>query len=797
MYINSLVVKIVEEYLMDHKPEPRTDILESVKKNISRAEETRKQQRFEYNVLQFVQGNNQILKSDEFDKILVDYLHVQTEESLIFKRKVLAALGTATLLDDTELKGRALTILSLAGTRFLKNQDEKGILLLTESFLKWLEFEKDIQPELYGIIKQIEELTAWLLEKSFWVEGYTVLALFHGIQQGRYEKGPALRAHISQALDKLGSKPLFTRLTNGYLVGDERQHLFQNLLLFFEAQAVGYLLERLVQCGDSQERLALLHLIPRFGSLILPLVVKYLQNNPPWSVVRNVLCIIAELGDDTHYSSLKSCFLHEDKRVQYEMICYVVKLGGSERRDRLLDGLSRVHDDLKIFIIQLLAEHAAGDGVALNGLCGLLAEEKAVAPHFRNQLIAAVVAALKAFPCVKSIEILRNLHFDYTGVAGTELLSLQIDEALKFLKPQLRHHQQHFSGSPKNISFESDPQHEQQSLQILAKIEEKLRKLVGKGDMKGVGQLVHEHALVAAQNKNFFLAEKLRDRLLELNPMALNEAVLLGRAIEDEKVSAHSTHHLGVWRDLYAEMTTKAFNELYSVLRQEVYQKGDTIVRTGETDDVLYFLNDGYVSINCLCGANVNFLKRVGPGSILGGEQFFSASVWTVTLKALSSVHFQVLDHAKFLKVAEEFLEIEEELLQYCQKYSGVPDLLRMSGDDRREYPRYRLSLFTQNLLLDPYGNKGKRSFRGELLDISRNGLAFIIKISSRNNAKLLLGRQILTTLQQNTGEVLSECSGVVVGVRYHDMIAKDSTVHIKLSQKIEDAAFTKILALR
>jgi hypothetical protein len=244
-------------------------------------------------------------------------------------------------------------------------------------------------------------------------------------------------------------------------------------------------------------------------------------------------------------------------------------------------------------------------------------------------------------------------------------------------------------------------------------------------------------------------------------------------------------------------MSTKAFNVLYSVLGQEAYQKGDTIVRAGETDDVLYFLNDGYVSVNCLCGANVNFLKRLGPGSILGGEQFFSASVWTVTLKALSPVHFQVLDHAKFLKVAEEFLGIEEELRQYCQKYAGVPDLLRMSGDDRREYPRYRVSLFTQNLLLDPYGNKSKRSFRGELLDISRNGLAFIIKISSRNNAKMLLGRQILTTLQQNSGEVLSECSGVVVGVRYHDMIAKDSTVHIKLSQKIEDAVFARILALR
>ena len=782
---------------MDHKSEPRTDILESVKKSISRAEEGRKQQRFEYNVIQFVNGNNQVLKHEEFVKIVLDYLQVQTEESLLFKRKVLTALGTAALNDDADLKARALKVLSLAGMRFFKNQDENGIFLLAESFSKWLEFEKEVQPELFGIIKEMEELTAWLLEKSFWSESYKLLALFHGIHKGRWEKGPAVRSLIFQSFDKFAAKELFARLTDGYLIGDSRQHLFQNLLLFFETQAAGYLLERLVQCKNSQERLILLHFIPKFGTLVSPLIEGYLQNNPPWSVVRNVICIMSELGDDTHYNSLKSCFLHEDKRVQYEMICYVVKVGGSERRDRLLDGLSRVHDELKVFIIQLLAEHAAGDGVALSGLCEFLEGKTAVTPHCRNQLVAAVVAALKSFPCVKSLEILRNLHFDYSGVVGAELLLLQVDEALKFLKPQLRHHQQRFSRSPKGISFESDPHHEQQSLRTLVKIEEKLRKLAGKGDMKGVGQLVQEHALAAAQNKNFFLAEKLRDRLLELNPMALNEVVVLGRLIEEEKVSSHSTHHLGVWRDLYAEMTTKAFNVLYSVLRQEEYQKGDTIVCAGETDDVLYFLNDGYISLNCLCGGNVNYLKRLGPGSILGGEQFFSASVWTVTLTALSPVHLQVLDHAKFLKVAEEFLEIEEELRQYCQRYAGVPDLLRMSGDDRREYPRYRVSLFTQNLLFDPYGNKGKRSFRGELLDISRNGLAFVIKISSRNNAKLLLGRQIMTTLQQNTGEVLCECSGVVVGVRYHDLVAKDSTVHVKLSQKFEDAVFTKILAFR
>ncbi len=82
------------------------------------------------------------------------------------------------------------------------------------------------------------------------------------------------------------------------------------------------------------------------------------------------------------------------------------------------------------------------------------------------------------------------------------------------------------------------------------------------------------------------------------------------------------------------------------------------------------------------------------------------------------------------------------------------------------------------------------------MTDISRNGFAFIIKISSRKNTKLLPGRQIFSELQMADGEVLVECSGVIVGVRYHDVIAKDSTIHVKLSQKIENTAFSRIIAL-
>ena len=782
---------------MENKSGPESDALEKIRQSISLSEEKRRQQRLEHNLTQIAQSNFQILNNDEFVRGLVDYLLSDNGGDKDLKRKILVSLGDAAIVEDRNVRERTLTVLSLVGEHFLQCSEKGGILLVIHSFCRWLEHENEMLPGLVVVIKRMEELTLWLLEKSFWDEGEKIITLFHLLQSGENEKGAAFRSLVSQTLNKFANKKILKSLTDGYLLGDSRQPLFQNILLFFEDRAATYLFDRVTQGLSKKDRLALIHLIPMFGSRVLPILEKCLKNKPPWEVVRNALCIVSEVGNDSCYSFIEQYFQHEDKRVQYEIIGCVVKFAGSELKNRLLTGLEIVDDELKVLIIQLLVAHAPRDEAVLVGLFDFVERNSTFSSPSKKRLIGAAIAALKSFPSIKSIEILRNLQFRCSKAQGSELLQLQIEEALRSLAPLLRHHQQRCEETPEAVSYDSDPQQMQNELSKFTEIEENLRKLVRIGDMNRAGQLLHEQALAAARAKEFFLAEKLRDRLLEINPMALAEAVALGDLIEGERNSSHTRHHLGVWSELYEEMTTEEFNALYSVLRLEEYRKNDTIVRTGETDDVLYFLSSGYVSVNCLSGGNETFLKRMGPSSILGGEQFFSASIWTVTLRALSDVHLLILDHKMFQKIVVEFPGLEEKLWQYCCKYAEVPALLKMSGDDRREYPRFAVTLFTQNVLFDPYGNKGKRSFRGELIDISRNGLAFFIKISSQNNAKLMLGRQIVSEIRMINDEVITECSGIVVGVRYHDEVVRDFTVHVKLSQKIDEVAFSRILGLR
>ena len=142
--------------------------------------------------------------------------------------------------------------------------------------------------------------------------------------------------------------------------------------------------------------------------------------------------------------------------------------------------------------------------------------------------------------------------------------------------------------------------------------------------------------------------------MLEINPMALSEVIRAGEIIEEEKSSSISSNHLKIWGDLYEKMTTEEFTAMYYALRLEKYHADDVIVRSGETDTSLYFVNSGFVGIYCYHGSQEVFLKRMQPGDILGVDQFFSVSVWTVTLKAQSEVQIHVLDRRYACHIAEQ-----------------------------------------------------------------------------------------------------------------------------------------------
>ena len=772
----------------------RPEVLENIKQNIAAAEQERRELRLTYNFNEFLKGNVQVLKNDEFYTELEVEVLAQPLANREKLTKLLIRLGEAAVTEPIAIRERALALLSSATQLYLEHNDAEIIFVLVDGICQWLRFETHFLPALSVLNKRLEDVLVWFLHNSFWAEAEEVFVLLYRIQCGSLPKSKAIQSLTSKTLHNLKKKDLVEMLTEGYLLENKQQYLFQNILNSIGHKAATHILNRVIHSHNRAERIVLLNLLPTFGATVIPLLEDCLKQSPPWAVVRNVIYIVSEIGKDTYYWLVEKYFGHSDERVQHEMIRCVLKLGGPKMTSRLLEGLGLVHDRLKVHILRLLVEQSDNDEKVKLTLLQLAQQRTRDFSSADQELLFAIIAAIKEFPCRESVVQLEKMHEEHSNKKGAEQLVLHISQALQVLVPKMRHNLQNVDNYRDDVFFDNDQIEQQRAEQKIRQTEEEIRALLAAQEVQKAGQLVYNQAVAAAQIKDFAVATLLLDRLLEVNPMALEEAVQLGEIIEEQKNNSITSHHLQIWSELYEEMTTEEFNALYYALRQENYHKGDIIVQKGETDNNLYFLNSGYISLSAVIGGKEIFLKRMQPSNILGGEQFFSPSIWTVSLKALSEIQVHVLDYSSFKKITEQFSEIEEKLQKYCNKPTQVPELLKMSGDDRREFPRYPVALPTRSLLLDPFGYKSKREFKGELLDVSKQGLAFTIKISNWNNARLLLGRHIVTTVVAE-GEELAQQNGVIVGVRLHAPTSLDFSIHIKLTKKMDESTYQKILA--
>ena len=770
--------------------------LQEIKKDLILSEEERKNLRFEHNRQSFLDGNTNVLSNNEFIQRLTETLLAPEKQHDVQLGRLFGRLGAVAVISDQSLRERVLALLSQSMVHLLRGNDREMLLLLAPACWKWLEYETEVLSGLEVMHRRVEEVADWLLLNRYWTEAEKIMRSLSRIRSGRLDKCKTIVTLVTRTIDNLASRGVIEALTDGYLREQpERRRGISSLLAALGRPAAVYLLRRIFESHSRGERLNLIELAAGFGPTIVPILTENLNKKPPWAALRNIICIVAAIGDPGLYRIIRPYLDHEDERVQREMISSVVKLGGEESVERLIDGLAVVNDRLKIQVIRLLLLEKSDQEQILAAFIELIGKRKTFSIRSGNELLSALVVALRSFPGRQSVDLLLKIRGEYEVVPGGGRILFLIDEALMVIEPQWRHQRQIVDDLPDAVSFASDPMEQQQAYDRIQRVESKVRSLQQSGDADAAGRLIYDEASTAAQDKDFVVAEMLRDRLLEVNPLALADAIALEEYIEEQKSTAISSHHVEIWQELHARMTGEEFNALYFRMRQENYREGENIVRVGEADSSLYFLNSGYISVNCRVSGQDIFLKRVTPGAVLGWEQFLATSVWTYGLTAISEVQVQVLDLALFQELVDLFPAVGMTLEWYCQKHTRIPELLKMSGKDRRDFPRYALTLTIRNTLLDQFGSKGRRMFRGELVDISQIGLAFAVRISSSQNARLLLGRQISSVITAH-GEDLPECRGVIVGVRGHGDPPEVFTVHVKLAEAINEQVFRKILFL-
>lgn len=288
-----------------------------------------------------------------------------------------------------------------------------------------------------------------------------------------------------------------------------------------------------------------------------------------------------------------------------------------------------------------------------------------------------------------------------------------------------------------------------------------------------------------ARDKDFFNAERLRDRIYEIDPMVVLEIIQLNELIDSEKSKSIGKHDLAKWIKLRENMTEDEFSRLFYSMEMRSYKAGTTFVSAGDENDELYFINFGVVDISYKDAERERTLKTIETGDIFG-ESFFDSSYWTVSLTAMELTKVLVLKRNVFDELEKVIPELEPTLESFYNDAVDTEKLIHLKKIERRHHERYKLDRKVNVQI----SGKNPTHFKANLRDISQGGLCFIIRITNRKKARQLLGKKTTIGVPPASGSTNKFLKGAIIGVQLLDSITFDCSVHVKFSRELNYEAF-------
>jgi CRP-like cAMP-binding protein len=326
-----------------------------------------------------------------------------------------------------------------------------------------------------------------------------------------------------------------------------------------------------------------------------------------------------------------------------------------------------------------------------------------------------------------------------------------------------------------------------QAEENLARQLERVDQLVKQNQIESAVNLLTELIVTYAKQKDFDSAEVLKEKLFEVDPMALTEIIKSAEIIEQAKAEAMGQDHLDVWQGLYATLTAEESKALFEAMKEDTYDADKLIAKQGETNPNLYFVNQGQLKIVYRQKDKEVFLKNLGPGDIAGEESFFANTVCTTSIVTLSLVKLHVLGKEILTAWDERFPALKSKLEKFCLGFEKIQDLLKKKGMDRRTQKRVKISGNALFQLLDASGDPIGNAFKGDLADISAGGLSFIIKTSKEKIGRTLLGRKLNVKFSILTGEFQHKIDKNVTVIGVHYRVFNNYSIHMKFDATLDN----------
>lgn len=318
----------------------------------------------------------------------------------------------------------------------------------------------------------------------------------------------------------------------------------------------------------------------------------------------------------------------------------------------------------------------------------------------------------------------------------------------------------------------------------LAAREAEIKVLVEQENRGEAGKILFELITACARGGDLNNANRLRDLLYDVDPMALTNIIKANEIIEEAMSGSISEDFTRAWTGLRKALTEEEFLALYHCLEKHEAGEGKTVVKAGSKLDALFFVTKGNMSVFSNCLGTNSEVKTLEPGAMIG-ENCFQPSIWTVSVVTVTPVELFVLRQKKLLELGEKFPGIENKLISYYSRFNTIPQLLEEKELKRRRYERFRADHKLTFQVVDSDGTPAERSFRSELDNISQGGLAFLMRIVKRENRWQLFGRRLLVTVKFE--ETSLQFQGIVVAVTVQDLQNHDYAIHIVFDQLVAE----------
>ncbi len=310
-------------------------------------------------------------------------------------------------------------------------------------------------------------------------------------------------------------------------------------------------------------------------------------------------------------------------------------------------------------------------------------------------------------------------------------------------------------------------------------------------------ELLYQLAIASAKKGLFQKSESYRDRLYEVDSMALSRIVAVNEVIENQKSRLMPPDYRKLWATFFEKLSGQEANAFFFSLKKANVDSERIILRQGKPNDRLFLVRQGQLKAVYMDKEKELLLRKLGSGDIFGEDTFFSVNVCTATIKTLTPVSLSYIKYTDLEELGRKHEALASNLEKICTAGQSLTDVIRRKGIDRRAHKRYNLNCKVWFQLLESDNPKAlNRSIAAELWDISKHGLSFYFQSKNREAVRHLIGRPIGVKFNLNIdGENKTiATTGVVHGVDSHPL--DEYSIHLQLNRPFSRDAMKTIAKL-